>query len=70
MWQRRLVLISGFVVGLLLGGLRSILAETRAATVFAVVAQAAVFGFVHLYQGPAGIAGATISGLVYGTITS
>lgn len=53
----------------LLGSLRSVLPDMRAATVTAVVLQAVVFGFVHLYQGPAGIAGATISGLVYGTIT-
>lgn len=53
----------------LLGGLRSLLPDTRAAIVAAVLLQAAVFGLVHLYQGPAGIAGATVSGLVYGTVT-
>lgn len=35
----------------------------------AVLLQAIIFGLVHLYQGPAGVAGATLSGLVYGTIT-
>ncbi len=53
----------------LLGGLHSLFPDSRTATGLAVVLQAAVFGLVHLYQGPAGIAGATVSGLVYGTIT-
>ena len=53
----------------LLGGLRSLLSDTEAAVIVAVVLQAAIFGFVHLYQGPAGIAGAALSGLVYGAIT-
>ena len=43
--------------------------EGRLAWMVAVVLQALVFGLVHMYQGPAGVAGATISGLVFGTVT-
>ena len=53
----------------LLRGLWSVLGGSRAAAVVAVLVQALIFGLVHLYQGPAGIVGTTISGLVYGTIT-
>ena len=35
----------------------------------AVVLQALIFGLVHLYQGPAGVAGTTLSGIAFGTIT-
>lgn len=28
-----------------------------------------MFGLIHAYQGPAGIAGSTVSGLVFGTVT-
>jgi membrane protease YdiL (CAAX protease family) len=35
----------------------------------ALVVQAVVFGFVHAYQGPAGILGTTINGLIYGGLT-
>lgn len=43
--------------------------NTRLALVFALLLQALVFGFVHAYQGSAGIAGATISGLIFGIVT-
>lgn len=53
----------------MLRGLVSALGQGRAAIVAAVVIQAVVFGLVHLYQGPAGAVGATISGLVFGIVT-
>ena len=33
------------------------------------VIQAVVFGLVHAYQGPAGVLGTAINGLIYGGIT-
>jgi membrane protease YdiL (CAAX protease family) len=53
----------------LLGGIRSVLGGTTLAVAVAVLLQAVIFGLVHLYQGPAGVASATLSGIVYGTIT-
>ena len=53
----------------MLRGLAMALGESRWAWVIAVLVQAVVFGLVHLYQGPAGVAGATISGLVFGILT-
>lgn len=35
----------------------------------ALIVQAAIFGLLHLYQGPAGVAGAMTSGLVFGVLT-
>lgn len=54
---------------ILMGGLKSALGGGTLAIIAALVLQAAVFGLVHLYQGPAGIAGAAISGLVFGVLT-
>lgn len=51
---------------LLLRGIAYGLGDTRVAFGVALVAQAIVFGLVHAYQGPAGIAGTAINGLVYG----
>ena len=51
----------------LMGGLAWALGGTRSAWVAALLVQAVVFGLVHLYQGPAGVAGTMVSGLVYGT---
>ncbi len=45
------------------------LGDTRSAVIFALVAQALIFGLVHAYQGPAGIVGSAISGLVFGAVT-
>lgn len=53
----------------MLRGIALALGESRAAWVIAVLLQALVFGLVHLYQGPVGVIGATISGLVFGTLT-
>lgn len=41
----------------------------RAALIFALLAQAMIFGLVHAYQGPTEIAGSAISGPVFGVIT-
>lgn len=53
----------------LLGGLLLTLGNSRSAVLVAVLLQAVVFGLVHYYQGPAGVAGATISGVVFGVVT-
>lgn len=53
----------------LMRGIAYALGDSRAAFATALVVQAVVFGLVHAYQGPAGIAGSTISGLVYGGLT-
>ena len=50
----------------LLLGLLSVLGRSNIAIGVAVLLQALVFGLVHLYQGPTGIVGTTISGLVFG----
>ena len=54
--------------GLLMRGLSSALGGGRGVLLFAYLLQAVVFGLVHTYQGPAGIAGATLSGLIYGGV--
>ena len=54
---------------LLMRGIAYALGDGRKAFAIALVLQAIVFGFIHAYQGPAGIAGSTISGLVYGGLT-
>lgn len=53
----------------MLRGIAIALGEGRSAWIIAVLLQAVVFGFVQIYQGPAGAAGATISGLVFGILT-
>jgi len=54
---------------LLLRGVAYALGDSRTAFGVALVVQAIVFGLVHAYQGPAGIAGAAFSGLIYGALT-
>ncbi len=54
---------------LLMRGIAFVLGDSRAAFAAALVVQAAIFGLVHAYQGPAGIAGAMTSGLLYGALT-
>lgn len=44
------------------------LGDGPVANVLALIVQAAIFGLVHAYQGPAGIAGTFISGLIYGSV--
>ena len=53
----------------LMRGLSISFGDDSNARVIALVAQALVFGLVHLYQGPAGVAGTIISGLVFGVVT-
>lgn len=53
----------------LMRGIAFALGDTRAALIAALVLQAALFGMVHAYQGPAGIVGSTISGLIFGSVT-
>jgi membrane protease YdiL (CAAX protease family) len=52
----------------LMGGLAHGLGGSRGARVAALLLQAIVFGLVHLYQGPAGVAGATVNGLFFGAV--
>jgi len=51
---------------LLMGGIWHALGGTRRAALIALIVQSLVFGAVHLYQGPVGLVGAGISGLVFG----
>ncbi|MDH3431791.1 MAG: CPBP family intramembrane metalloprotease [Gammaproteobacteria bacterium] len=53
----------------LMRGIAYALGDSRMAIATALIAQAVIFGLVHVYQGPAGIAGTAISGLVYGCLT-
>ena len=53
----------------LMRGSSFVLGDTRTALGVALVLQAAVFGLAHAYQGPTGIAGSAISGLVFGAVT-
>jgi membrane protease YdiL (CAAX protease family) len=53
----------------LMRGLSSVFGDTRPARFAALLLQATLFGLVHAYQGPVGIVGATISGLVFGAVT-
>ncbi|WP_306251383.1 CPBP family intramembrane glutamic endopeptidase [Parvularcula sp. IMCC14364] len=52
----------------LMRGIAASLGKGRVAMLLALVLQAVVFGFVHIYQGPAGVASSTISGLVFGAL--
>ena len=54
---------------LLMRALAKTMGDTRFALLVALLLQALIFGIVHAYQGPAGIAGATVSGLVFGIVT-
>ena len=53
----------------LMRGIAFALGDGRKAIAVALVLQAIIFGLIHSYQGPAGVAGATISGLVFGGLT-
>jgi membrane protease YdiL (CAAX protease family) len=46
-----------------------VLGDSRFAFATALVVQAVIFGLVHAYQGPLGIAGTVTSGLIYGGLT-
>jgi membrane protease YdiL (CAAX protease family) len=53
----------------LMRGILYILGDSRRGQISALVLQAVMFGLIHAYQGPTGIAGATFSGLVFGAVT-
>lgn len=53
----------------LMRGIAFALGDSRRAFAVALVLQAVIFGLVHAYQGPAGILGSTINGLVFGGLT-
>ncbi len=53
----------------LMRGIAFALGDSRTAFGIALMVQAAVFGLIHAYQGPAGIIGAGINGLIFGGLT-
>ncbi len=53
----------------LMRGIAFALGDSRTAFGVALIAQALLFGLVHAYQGPAGILGTGINGLVFGGLT-
>lgn len=53
----------------LMRGIAFALGDSRTAFGAALIVQAVVFGLVHAYQGPAGICGAAINGLIFGGLT-
>jgi len=53
----------------LMRGIAFALGDGRMAFGVALIIQAVVFGLVHAYQGPAGIVGAAINGLIFGGLT-
>jgi len=53
----------------LMRGIAFSLGDSRMAFVIALIVQAIVFGIVHAYQGPAGIVGTGINGLIFGGLT-
>ena len=53
----------------LMRGIAFALGDSRAAFAIALVVQAILFGLIHAYQGPAGIIGAGINGLIFGGLT-
>jgi len=53
----------------LMRGIAFALGDSRRAFGVALIVQAVVFGLVHMYQGPAGIFGAAINGLIFGGLT-
>lgn len=53
----------------LMRGIAFALGDSRGAFAIALVVQAILFGVIHAYQGPAGIVGAGVNGLVYGGLT-
>lgn len=54
---------------LLMRGIAFALGDSRVAFGAALLLQAGIFGLVHAYQGPAGVAGTMTSGLIYGALT-
>ncbi len=50
-------------------GISFVLGDSRTGQISALAFQAVMFGLIHAYQGPTGIAGSTFSGLVFGAVT-
>ena len=50
----------------LMRGIAYSLGDSRTAFGIALITQAILFGFIHAYQGPAGVIGAGINGLIFG----
>jgi uncharacterized protein len=55
--------------GYLMTRFAQFMGETRVAWTIATIAQAAIFGVQHWYQGPTGVVSATLIGLAFGTAT-
>lgn len=55
----RIVLMRGIAFGL---------GDSRSARIVALVLQAIVFGLIHMYQGPAGIVGSMVNGMIFGAL--
>jgi uncharacterized protein len=53
----------------LMRGISFALGDSRSGQILAVLLQAVMFGLIHSYQGPTGIVGSTMSGLVFGAVT-
>ena len=53
----------------LMRGIAYALGDSRKAFIIALIAQALIFGAIHAYQGPAGVIGSGINGLVFGGLT-
>ena len=53
----------------LMRGIAFSLGDSRTAFGIALIVQAILFGLIHAYQGPTGVIGAGINGLVYGGLT-
>lgn len=53
----------------LMRGIAFSLGDSRTAFGIALIVQAILFGLVHAYQGPAGVIGAGINGLIFGGLT-
>jgi membrane protease YdiL (CAAX protease family) len=58
-----------FYRGFLMTKIARGLGESRAAWIVAVILQALIFGLAHAYQGPVGIVGTGMTGLIYGFAT-
>lgn len=54
---------------ILMRGIAFALGDSRKAFAVALIIQAVIFGLVHAYQGPAGVFGAAINGLIFGGLT-
>jgi membrane protease YdiL (CAAX protease family) len=53
----------------LMRGISFVFGDSRTGQIYALVLQSVMFGLIHAYQGPTGIASSTISGLVFGAVT-